>query len=234
MLTLKDSRDNYYSYSGKTSDIVRYIALAGFPVIWALRSTSSTSIIPSEYKLFALLLVLTMLFDLFQYISGTICWGVFNRRKEEEVRHNEKELFVAPSGINWAANIFFWFKVAILIAAYASLVYVIGLGYLFSAREAKYDFTSAMVQERQVSLYYNTSTGELYPLLPSGFQPHTCVWTVWGDHGSQLKITTDRSFISNSSDPEIKSNGFLPPMVPIYVTCIDWENRTYQGKIGDY
>lgn len=86
----------------------------------------------------------------------------------------------------------------------------------------------------QVRLYYNQATGELYPWLPENVEPHTCVWTIWGDHGSEMKITTDESIISNDSNQFIKSNNFLPPRVPIYVTCVDWENHAFQGTLGEY
>ncbi len=84
-----------------------------------------------------------------------------------------------------------------------------------------------------VNLYYNQSTGELYPILPNGVSPHTCVWTIWGDHGSETTLVTKNSFIDKNTDPIIESNKFLPPRVPIYVTCVDWENNNYHGVIGE-
>lgn len=84
-----------------------------------------------------------------------------------------------------------------------------------------------------VELTYNKSTGELFATIPNNAE-HTCVWTIWGDHGSEMKLTTDKAFISDETDPYIKSNKFLPPRVPIYVTCVDWENRSYYGTIGEY
>jgi len=94
--------------------------------------------------------------------------------------------------------------------------------------------TVSKITPTQVELYYNKATGELYPILPDNVKPHTCVWTIWGDHGSQMKLTTDTPYIDNQSNPYIKSNNFLPPRVPIYVTCVDWQNLIYQGTIGEY
>lgn len=85
-----------------------------------------------------------------------------------------------------------------------------------------------------VELFYNKTTGELYPILPNDAHPHTCVWTIWGDHGSQMKITTDNAFINDDTDSYIKVNNFLPPRVPIYVVCVDWQNHVYEGIIGEY
>jgi len=85
------------------------------------------------------------------------------------------------------------------------------------------------IAKYQVELFYNKRTGELYPLLPEDSNPHTCVWTIWGDHGSEIKFTTSSSLISEETDPRIKLNKFLPPRVPIYVTCIYWQNHAFQG-----
>jgi hypothetical protein len=83
-------------------------------------------------------------------------------------------------------------------------------------------------------LYYNKSTGEMYPTLPSEAHPHTCVWTIWGDHGSQTILVTEQAWISAEAYPDLQRNGFLPPRVPIYVTCVDWENMVYQGRYDPY
>lgn len=85
-----------------------------------------------------------------------------------------------------------------------------------------------------VKLYYNNSTGELYPLLPKDNSIHTCVWTISGDHGSDVKLTTDTPLLTNESDPSVQANNFLPPRMPIYMSCVDWQNKVYQGQIGEY
>lgn len=86
----------------------------------------------------------------------------------------------------------------------------------------------------KVELYYNNSTGELYPLLPDDVEINVCAWDIWGDHGSDLMFSTNESIITNESNEFIKLNNFLPPRVPIYMTCIDRQNRVYQGAIAEY
>lgn len=86
----------------------------------------------------------------------------------------------------------------------------------------------------KVNLIYNNTTGELYPILPEEANIHTCVWTIWGDHGSEMTLTTSNSFISNDLNEELRTNRFLPPRVPIYVSCINWENKVYYGSIEEY
>ncbi len=89
-------------------------------------------------------------------------------------------------------------------------------------------------QNSNVKLTYNNSTGELYPILPEGSSVHSCVWTIWGDHGSDTVVITKSAFLDKSSDEAIELNNFLPPRVPIYMTCVDWENKVYSGAIGEY
>ena len=86
-------------------------------------------------------------------------------------------------------------------------------------------------KSRTVDINYNNRTGELFAHVPDDVE-HTCVWTIWGDHGSEFTLTTDISLISEANNPQLKS--FLPPRVPIYVTCVDWNNRNYHGSIGEY
>ncbi|MDD2354331.1 MAG: hypothetical protein PHX76_03075 [Patescibacteria group bacterium] len=89
-------------------------------------------------------------------------------------------------------------------------------------------------RDSKVELIYNNSTGELYPILPENSSVHSCVWTIWGDHGSQAVVITKSALLDKFSDPVIESNNFLPPRVPIYMTCVDWENNVYSGTIGEY
>lgn len=83
-----------------------------------------------------------------------------------------------------------------------------------------------------VDLYYNNRTEELY-LIFSNDKPniHTCVWTIWGDHGSEVVLVTNSTFVDKESDSVIRQNNFLPPRTSIYVTCVDWNNKSYSGFI---
>lgn len=96
------------------------------------------------------------------------------------------------------------------------------------------DSTGDISNGYKVNLLYNNRTGELYPLLPEGANVHTCVWTILGDHGSQMTLATKGHFISNDLNNDLASNKFLPPRVPIYVSCVNWENKVYYGSIGEY
>jgi hypothetical protein len=94
----------------------------------------------------------------------------------------------------------------------------------------------------EVELYYNGRTGELYPIFTNDNGAHTCVWYISGDHGSDSVVITREGNMYNMESYDymghllsnnieiIKSNNFLPPRVPIYVTCVDWQNNSYYGE----
>jgi hypothetical protein len=118
---LKDARDNYYFYSGKTSDIIRQMALAGVALAWLFkRDVNGTPVIPVDLLKPTFLVVLTLAFDFAQYVSGTIAWGAYNRQKEKTV--GEDAEFLAPPAINWPALAFFVLKTFSLILAYVLLL----------------------------------------------------------------------------------------------------------------
>ena len=87
---------------------------------------------------------------------------------------------------------------------------------------------------KNVKLIYNQSTGELYPILPEKNSVHSCVWTIWGDHGTETVVITKKPFIDSYSDEAIELNNFLPPRVPILVSCVDWQNQVYSGSVNEY
>ncbi len=120
-MKLKDARDNYYFYSGKTSDIIRQMALAGVALAWLFkRDAGGSPVIPEGLLKPTFLVVLTLVCDFAQYVSGSIMWGTFNRYKEQRV--DEEVEFLAPKQINWPVLAFFVLKTVSLIVAYALLL----------------------------------------------------------------------------------------------------------------
>ena len=114
----------------------------------------------------------------------------------------------------------------------AILIVVVGGAYWLGGHKGNVPSSPSSAQA--VELFYNKTTGELYPILPDEASVHTCVWTILGDHGSETTLTTEGISISNDTNPYLKSNKFLPPRVPIYVTCVNWQNKNYYGAVGEY
>lgn len=121
-MKLKDARDNYYFYSGKTSDLVRQLGLAGIAVIWMFKNeVHGVPKIPEALSLPLILIVLGLAFDLLQYAVATSIWGIFQRQKEVSGIAEDAE-FLSPKQFNWPGIVFFVLKVVSIIAAYVYLL----------------------------------------------------------------------------------------------------------------
>lgn len=139
----------------------------------------------------------------------------------------------APKVKMWGKIILF-LCIALIISSAIFLFYPKNDSISNNAQENNGVLSKDVNQSSNVKLIYNNSTGELYPILPDGVSVHSCIWTIWGDHGSDTVVMTKSAFLDKSSDKAIELNNFLPPRVPIYMTCVDWENKVYSGAIGEY
>ena len=125
-MKLKDTRESYYQYTGKTSDIIRYLGLAGIAIIWIFRIEGTDKVSLPQNLLFPIILLIIGLgFDLLQYIAGSIVWGAYSRHKEK-MDTKEDEEFDAPRQINWLTDTFFCLKIIPIVWAY-----ILILKYLF-------------------------------------------------------------------------------------------------------
>jgi hypothetical protein len=117
-MKLKDARENYYFHSGKTSDLVRQLALAGIAVIWLFKyEVIGVPKVPSQLLVPLVLIVLGLAFDLLQYAVATVLWGFIQRSKERAGLGEDVEFLVSPL-LNWPALVFFGLKVASIGVAY--------------------------------------------------------------------------------------------------------------------
>lgn len=119
-MKLKDALDNYYFHSGKTSELVRQLGLAGIAIIWLFKKdVAGVPKIPEDLLLPLLLIVLGLAIDLLHYMSSAAIWGIFHRWKEQRI--GSEDDFDAPSQLNWPAIVFFVLKGPVIIAAYVLL-----------------------------------------------------------------------------------------------------------------
>jgi hypothetical protein len=118
-MKLKDARDYYYFNSGKTSDLIRQVGLAGIAIIWIFKSQALQ--IPQPLIRPLWLIALGLVFDLLQYSVGTLVWGVYQRRKELN-KTKEDEEFKAPRWFNWPGISFFVLKVCSIGIAYYYII----------------------------------------------------------------------------------------------------------------
>jgi hypothetical protein len=121
-MNLKGALDYYNYHSGKTSDLVRQLGLAGIAVVWIFKvDVHGVPKIPAPLLMPLVLIVCGLAFDLLQYAVATSIWGIFHRLKERKGVDSPQEFF-APPYINWPALAFFWLKVISIIAAYYFLL----------------------------------------------------------------------------------------------------------------
>jgi hypothetical protein len=117
-MKLEDARGAYEALSGKASDIVRQISLAGVGLIWIFKSPGATFSFDARLVRAALFIFLALLFDFLQYLIGTSIWFVYYRYKERKHTHESHE-FLAPSQLNWPTWFLFFLKSAMMVIAYA-------------------------------------------------------------------------------------------------------------------
>jgi hypothetical protein len=118
-MRLADARGAYEALSGKASDIVRQISLAGVGLIWVFKSASGTSIsLEPQLLRAAFFIFLALSSDFFQYVLGTTIWFIYYRYKER-TGTKETDEFLVPSQLNWPMWCLFYFKSAMMLVGYA-------------------------------------------------------------------------------------------------------------------
>lgn len=128
-MKLKDCRDTYYEFSGKLSDNARNLAFAGIAIVWIFKQENiSVIMLPFWLKLAMAMFVLSLFFDLSQYIFQTVVWGWFHDYKERQLQNNEDTDFLAPLRFKQIAGYIFWLKVIVLFVGYIFVLLFFVLG----------------------------------------------------------------------------------------------------------
>ena len=121
-MQLVDARSAYETLSGKASDIVRQLSLAGIALIWLFRvGPDKTPVIDQGLSRAALFIFLALFFDFLQYLVGTLIWFLYFRYKETHGTSEEDE-FLAPGRLTWPTWTPFHLKSAMMLVAYAAYI----------------------------------------------------------------------------------------------------------------
>jgi hypothetical protein len=121
-MKIEDARGAYEALSGKTSDIVRQISLAGVGLIWIFKTGTGASLsLESPLLKAALFIFLSLLFDFLQYLLGTTIWFAYFRHKEKQGTKEDDE-FLAPAQLNWPTWGLFYLKSAMMLVAYGCYI----------------------------------------------------------------------------------------------------------------
>lgn len=121
-MILSEAKSTYYELTGKASDVNRQLGFAGIAIVWIFCSVKNGMLnIPEKLILPTLLIVISLGFDLLQYISGSIVWGWFHRYNERIGISENAEVF-ASKYLNYPQNGFFVLKIFSMLLAYLFLM----------------------------------------------------------------------------------------------------------------
>ncbi|MCK1670409.1 hypothetical protein [Bradyrhizobium sp. 150] len=121
-MKLQDYRNDFYTFSGKASDLNRQLAFAGIAIIWLFKKEPLAGLtVPHELVLPGLLIVTSLILDMLHYCVASALWRLFYRRKEKIGFSEEKEI---QHGVWWERPIWiiFGLKILCILSAYVLLI----------------------------------------------------------------------------------------------------------------
>jgi hypothetical protein len=108
-MQLADAKSAYQDLSGKASDIVRQLSLAGVGIVWIFRSGGDNPAIERDLLRAALFIFSALLCDFLQYFVGTVIWFLYFRSQEKRGVSLTDEV-LAPVALTWPTWIIFYLK----------------------------------------------------------------------------------------------------------------------------
>lgn len=121
-MKLSEYQQDYYTFTGKLSDISRQLSLAGIAIIWIFKSTIKDKIIlDASLKYAAIFIILGLAADLLQYTYQSITWSVFYHNKKRN-GNNDDDIISSPEYLNYTSWILFGAKIILLIIAYIMIL----------------------------------------------------------------------------------------------------------------
>lgn len=92
-MKLRDYRDDFYTFSGKASDVSRQLAFAGIAIIWLFKKDTVPGItLPRELLMPGILIVASLTTDMLHYCLASVTWRLFYRHQEKAGVGERKEL----------------------------------------------------------------------------------------------------------------------------------------------
>ena len=112
---MKDVQDDFYTFSGKASELTRQLALAGIAVVWIFKTTTITNQIKLENELIEILkqLIICLLFDFAHAFIPSLVYGIMNfthrvfKKKKDSDEINYSMVWTIPEWILFTAKIIF-------------------------------------------------------------------------------------------------------------------------------
>lgn len=121
-LTIDKVKDAYETLSGKASDIIRQLSLAGIALVWLFKvGTASSPVLEPQLLRAAFFIFIALSLDLLQYLVGTFTWHRYFLYKEGKKTGPDTK-FDAPRWINWPTWTLFWLKAISMSIAYSYIL----------------------------------------------------------------------------------------------------------------
>jgi hypothetical protein len=122
-MKLEQYKTESYEFSKLSSDLVRQFAFAGIAIIWIFKfDKPEKHLIPEQLFLPLLLMVITLAFDLFQYLFPTVIYTIFFLYNEKKHK-GDTDIDIKASG--WFTTpgwMCFTCKIICLISGYSLIV----------------------------------------------------------------------------------------------------------------
>lgn len=122
MKKLKEYKEDYYTFTGKVSEVNRSLAFSGIAVIWIFNKANSNDLIniPAELTLPLFLFFITIALDLLQYLTGGLIWFSFYKYYETKGLDEEDQL-EAPNIFPLILHILYFSKIIVNIISFIIL-----------------------------------------------------------------------------------------------------------------
>lgn len=116
--------ENFETYTGKASDIARHLCFVGLAIVWLFHIGNGNQLtLPVKLLPTLPCFVLSLTFDLLQYIVASVVWGLFCRHHENKLENIEDDPeLAAPKWINVPTNFLFIGKLIFVITGYCFLL----------------------------------------------------------------------------------------------------------------
>jgi hypothetical protein len=119
------------TYTSKSSDICRQLALGGIAIIWLFKINSNGTIALERFLLYPLIsLSISLISDLLQYVLGGYIWKRFFITEEKKAIALNKEDSINPldpeikasKRLNKPIYYLYWIKIGVMIISYILII----------------------------------------------------------------------------------------------------------------
>ncbi len=128
--TIDNYKADYYYFTGKASEIVRSLSLAGIAVVWIFKVSHEKIFITVELASAIRCFIIALALDLSQYVVGSLIWYFYYKYLEKKIKQKKiipNQDVKAPQILPLIINTLFFLKVAATIIAYYILLNYLGL-----------------------------------------------------------------------------------------------------------